>query len=494
MFKKREGKRTAGLRLVIRCLPAFVALAWGATAGAGAEPVVAVLGTDATETPLANLQVHVDDAGSLTLADFRGAAVSFDAHDGPIHSFGLLNKPVWLRFEVENGSDTENWVLDLSNPRLGRVKFWAVDDTGAVVDEAVMGLQESPETRAFWYPAPAFPFEIPHGAQRTIYLRIDHQGTLVFKTALYPHEAFKDHVFGLWLNNFLFEGALLALTGFMLLICVGLRERSYLWHALLAVSFLLFAVSASGTANMVLWPRAAWWADHAPTVFGMIMAAASVPSSVVFFGAREHSPRLYAVACGLAAFALITAVLGLTPWTGKYILRGFITFAVPLVLFLLSFQAIRRGHAPAYYYSFGWVVSALAATGAILRDTGMVLLPGFSHLELTWIFFIGFMAWGMALTSRIRERQEENRAALEAAVDKRTHQLTEALAEVKTLSGLLPICSNCKKIRDDQGFWREVEAYVSHHTDADFSHGVCPECTEELYPGYYAKRRKESGN
>lgn len=61
-------------------------------------------------------------------------------------------------------------------------------------------------------------------------------------------------------------------------------------------------------------------------------------------------------------------------------------------------------------------------------------------------------------------------------------KLTEALSKVKLLSGLLPICAKCKKIRDDKGYWRRVEEYVSDHSEAQFSHSLCPNCVEELYP------------
>lgn len=63
-------------------------------------------------------------------------------------------------------------------------------------------------------------------------------------------------------------------------------------------------------------------------------------------------------------------------------------------------------------------------------------------------------------------------------------QLSEkALREVKTLSGLLPVCSHCKKVRDDKGYWNQIEAYVMAHSNAGFSHGICPECAEKHYPG-----------
>jgi PAS domain S-box-containing protein len=60
-------------------------------------------------------------------------------------------------------------------------------------------------------------------------------------------------------------------------------------------------------------------------------------------------------------------------------------------------------------------------------------------------------------------------------------ELTEALAKVKTLRGLIPICASCKKIRDDKGYWSQVEVYVRDHSEAEFSHGICPECMKKLY-------------
>ncbi len=67
-------------------------------------------------------------------------------------------------------------------------------------------------------------------------------------------------------------------------------------------------------------------------------------------------------------------------------------------------------------------------------------------------------------------------------------ELQEALAEVRTLSGLLPICAHCKSIRDDQGYWHRVEVYIQEHSEAEFSHGICPECLQALYSDYTPER------
>jgi len=64
-------------------------------------------------------------------------------------------------------------------------------------------------------------------------------------------------------------------------------------------------------------------------------------------------------------------------------------------------------------------------------------------------------------------------------------ELQEALDKVSTLSGLIPICAYCKKIRDDSGYWHQVEAYIQEHSEADFTHGMCPECIKKIYPEFY---------
>jgi len=71
--------------------------------------------------------------------------------------------------------------------------------------------------------------------------------------------------------------------------------------------------------------------------------------------------------------------------------------------------------------------------------------------------------------------------------DRLVDGLTEALTRVKTLSGLLPICAACKKVRDDHGYWSQIEAYLRTRTEAEFTHGICPDCLRRLYPEQAAK-------
>jgi len=89
---------------------------------------------------------------------------------------------------------------------------------------------------------------------------------------------------------------------------------------------------------------------------------------------------------------------------------------------------------------------------------------------------------GGQLAEALEERNQEA-----AAKERLIRELEEALSKVRTLSGLLPICSSCKNIRDDQGYWTQMEAYISEHSEAEFSHSMCPPCAQRLYPDVYAK-------
>jgi PAS domain S-box-containing protein len=81
------------------------------------------------------------------------------------------------------------------------------------------------------------------------------------------------------------------------------------------------------------------------------------------------------------------------------------------------------------------------------------------------------------------KREEEERLKL-------ISELTDALSSIKTLHGMLPICSSCKKIRDDDGYWQKIESYISERTQAEFTHGICPDCVRKLYPQFAASGRE----
>ena len=108
--------------------------------------------------------------------------------------------------------------------------------------------------------------------------------------------------------------------------------------------------------------------------------------------------------------------------------------------------------------------------------------------EILQAFSVSMLPWGLAFMilsallgvfwGKIKQADKEKSVVIA--------ELKKALEEIKTLSGFLPICASCKKIRDDKGYWNQIEVYISEHSEAEFSHGICPECAQKLYPDFYS--------
>ena len=96
---------------------------------------------------------------------------------------------------------------------------------------------------------------------------------------------------------------------------------------------------------------------------------------------------------------------------------------------------------------------------------------------------------GAILDITERKKAEKEKDYIIAKLEKLTAKLEKTLQEVKTLRGIIPICSFCKKIRDDKGFWSQVEDYIKKHSLADFTHGLCQDCANKHYPDFIIKNK-----
>jgi len=157
-----------------------------------------------------------------------------------------------------------------------------------------------------------------------------------------------------------------------------------------------------------------------------------------------------------------------------------------------------------------WLDVVLFATGAFAGTANYLsimkgtLISRFIISVFALPFLYGYLYWQskrqgaeienrpvMAILRQVAETQKElslaqqeikRRKAAEKERDTLIEELQKAISEVKTLRGFLPICANCKKIRDDEGYWNQIEGYITKHSDAIFSHSICPDCAKELYP------------
>lgn len=139
---------------------------------------------------------------------------------------------------------------------------------------------------------------------------------------------------------------------------------------------------------------------------------------------------------------------------------------------LASFQRLNQ-------YGWGIIVSQPSSEAFKIRNNTMVILT----IICSVIFFGAIiLIFNILHTFYIQQKTSKEIRKKNDDLQQMNISLNEALENIKTLKGMLPICSFCKKIRNDTGYWQQIESYVRDHSDAEFSHGICPSCLQEHYP------------
>lgn len=174
----------------------------------------------------------------------------------------------------------------------------------------------------------------------------------------------------------------------------------------------------------------------------------------------EGKPRLFLMSVNIAVLFFI----GTADYLTGYKIEISLFYLIPV-----SFAAWFGGRIPAIIISFLGVLT-MAGTDVMSGDIFSQYFVEIWNLLMGLGFFVVYSI----VLSIVKEDLNERRRLIE--------ELQKALGEVKQLSGILPICASCKKIRDDQGYWEQIESYIRDHSEAQFSHGICPECVKKLYP------------
>jgi hypothetical protein len=132
------------------------------------------------------------------------------------------------------------------------------------------------------------------------------------------------------------------------------------------------------------------------------------------------------------------------------------------------------------HHEQGYELGDLRGGISVTIEAEPILTTENQHIHYLLVTYL--LIWVLGLAGQFAARYHLNIEKEER--EKVIKELQQALAEVKTLSGLLPICASCKKIRDDSGYWNQIEKYFIDHTDVEFSHGLCPDCVKKIYPDY----------
>lgn len=202
-----------------------------------------------------------------------------------------------------------------------------------------------------------------------------------------------------------------------------------------------------------------------------IVAASVLLCGLWMLRKNEMDPMRYRVMLGVFTLVfLINVAIGAG--------RGTVIFwLTPFPLIFMFFLGKKEGGVAS-------VIFLGALSVLLFNPFSLPLYPystGIGLRFLAALFLVGLTAYGIESS---RGKYERLLIVKHGTLLEEKEHLQRALKEIKTLSGLIPICANCKKVRDDTGYWQKVEEYVRNRTSAEFTHGICPECAKELYPEF----------
>jgi hypothetical protein len=398
---------------------------------------------------------------------------------------GFSESVTWMRLTLKNRDAADaRFVLELNNPRLYDVTFCVTHQNE--MQSYVRGQRYPESATRRLYPQPSIPILLSGYEEKTIFVRLFHSGSLRFRVFLWNSQAFALHRAWWFAFQAILIGALLVMALYNLCVFVSLREITYLLLTLLILVFVLYQLARSGLGALYIWPQYDWFTQRCVTFSGSAATALGVLFANAYMETARYSRFWHRVLVSCAIAMAAAMVLALTPWPWKYLYANAVGLLTTIALLSAIVFTWRLGNRPALHYLFAW---GLTLAGSLLLSlTGPGLLPTMWLTEygVDIAFVFSIVLWSFALTGRVKQRQEADRKLLEAEVSARTRELTEALEAVKQLRGLLPICSHCKNIRNDHGYWSSVEQFLQEHTDAMFTHGLCPKCAHELYPDIFA--------
>ncbi len=459
----------------------------------------------AEQLKTAPVEFFEDQTRTATLAEVQARRDRFAPLGTTIPMFGVTKSAYWLYIALPaQTSATNTYYLDVQNPALDYITLYVISN-GQLLETVEAGDKIPARRHPYQATTHVLPFQQPGSQPLELYLRIDSNGEPLFAPFTIVNETTVERaVLWHWMLYSLISGVFLTLFIHNLLILLLLKERIYLYYILELPFYYLSVMGLSGFGPAYLYPDNTWLANNGS---GAILGIAVLLFALFTrdflrtweFRKIDISLKLVCVAALIVFLMSLIVPTDVTYAIIRYQFAMAVLLAAPLIYLFAAIHVWRQGRIEARFYFIGYLVPWISIITFGLSQSGIVPYHPLVAQSIPISFTSQVLFLSLALADRIRVIQRAQRAAEEQArhnLEIRGEELerlvTERTAEIRTLQGILPICANCKKIRDDQGAWQQLEAYISQNTDAEFSHGICNDCIQELYPELYRKRQQRT--
>ncbi len=442
------------------------------------------------------LQVLEDPKGNFNIYEVLLLPERFRDVLARTPNYNFTSSAYWFHIWVKNQQTRPmKLYLEVGHPLLDTLTFYVVD-SGDVVQTLYSG-DRIPASRRHLPNAIdlVLPFHISANGSIELYLRVRTEASsmLVPIQVTDQVELEKSTSFD-WVLHGMILGLFGGLFVYNLLLYLMLRRRSYLYYVLyLPFAYLATAV-LDGFGAAFIWPWNTWLGNEGLMFFSGIAFVLILSFTAEFLHTREH-PRLDR---GIKFLFWVSVFLTVSPFflpVGTTYQIGLVfIFTDPVICFAVGFSIWRRGRTEARFYLIGQAGAWIGLIVFGLLISGVLPFGHVTYESIAIGICVDAVMLSLALADHVRITQRARilaedmaRKNLEIRGEELERLVAERTAEIKTLHGVLPICSNCKKIRNDAGAWQQLEAYIADHSDAQFTHGICRDCFKLLYPEEYKR-------
>jgi hypothetical protein len=438
-----------------------------------------------------HVAVWEDPGGDADLEQALAHRKRFHRISERIPNYHYTKSAFWFRIAVENERESSaDLYLKVGHPLLDSLRLYTVSG-----GSRTGGVRSGDRVPAIDRPVPGavahlFPFRVPGEASVELYLRVRSRASLM----IVPLEVIDRYgVEDVRLSDRMIMGVLLGLFGalfvYNLLVFALLRERTYLYYVLYLVVTFFTVTALNGRGAVFLYPRNTWPANE-----GLMLFSGLSYVLILLFIREFLKTRGHALMEGILKTMIGVSVLSLfspfyLPIQTAYHFASLLPFLFPIVSLGIGIVAWKQGRTEARFFVIGQASSWIGLMVFGFMINGVLDFHPIVFESVTIGISADALLLSLALADRIRIEQRARLRAEDAArrnLEIRQEELKrlvdERTAEIQTLKGIIPICMYCKTIRDDQGYWSQLEQYISEHSDAQFSHGICPKCLEERYP------------
>jgi len=439
------------------------------------------------------LEFLEDKQGDLTLNDVLKPEQQkeFFASTSRTPNFGLTKSVYWSKFSLVNPLDKEQFVL-LENeyPHIDGIQMFVFRD-GKKIASVQAGDMVPHKDKGIDYRKPIIKLTIPPLSTTHVFMRFQTESTMQLSLTIWRPVAFAEKINREQTFIGIYFGIMGAMLFYNLFLFIFLRERNYLYYILYLIFITLTQLQVSRLDVVYLWPDSPVFANLSHPVFINLTYFFAGLFSRSFLNTKDRTPyidKVILLVMGVSLFSiLLTFVSGYT--AGVIPVVYFTVFFGPLSVLVAGIKCWVNGLTIARYYTIAW--SALLVSLIIFNFRNLGVLANSPIIQYSVyigtaieVIFLS-LALGDRITMLKNDKIDAQIRAFEAekALTKMLEkEVEEQTSHINQLSGLLPICASCKNIRDDQGYWQQVEEYIGEHSDAVFSHSVCPDCIKKLYP------------